>query len=146
MKIKTSGTPGIVECDMTPMIDMTFQLLAFFMVIVNFTESDQNERIKLPKSTLAKPPDRPLDFPITMHLTDTGTVIYGSDELTIPALPTILRRERSLSESEGRKVSDAHIIIRADKTAKTGKVQELIKICQENQFEKFVLRAMELVQ
>lgn len=146
MKIKTSGQTGIVECDMTPMIDMTFQLLAFFMVIVNFTEADQNERIKLPKSTLAKPPDRPLDFPITMHLTDTGTVLYGTDELSIPALPTILRRERSLAESEGRKVSDAHIIIRADRLAKAGKVQELIKVCQENQFEKFVLRAMELVQ
>lgn len=146
MKIQKAASSAIAECDMTPMIDMTFQLLAFFMVIVNFTEADQNERIKLPKSTLAKPPDRPLDFPITLHLTDKGTVIYGPDEMSIPALPTVLRRERSLAESEGRKVADANIVIRADKTAKTGKVQELIKVCQENQFEKFVLRAMEQVQ
>jgi biopolymer transport protein ExbD len=145
MKIK-SNQPGIVEMDMTPMIDMTFQLLAFFMVIVNFTEADQNERIKLPASALAKPPDRPLEFPITLHLTDKGTVINGADEMVLAALPTVLRRERSLAESEGRKVSEANIIIRADKTTKTGKVQELIKICQENQFERFVLRAMELVQ
>ena len=137
---------SIVECDMTPMIDMTFQLLAFFMVIVNFTEAEQNERIKLPQSVLAKPPDRPLEHPITLHLTDKGTVLYGPDEFSVAALPTYLRRERAVIESERRNVADANIIIRADKTAKTGKVQELIKVCQENQFERFVLRAMEIVQ
>lgn len=143
MKFKSGLGSSIMEMDMTPMIDMTFQLLAFFMIIINFSESDQNEAVKLPKSTLAKPPDRPLDFPITLHVTTDGNVIYGPDQMTIQALPTILRRERSLAESEGRKVSDANIIIRADKKAKTGKVQELIKVCQENKFERFVLRAME---
>lgn len=143
MKFKNGLGATVTEMDMTPMIDMTFQLLAFFMIIINFSESDQNEAIKLPTSALAKPPDRPLEFPITLHVTRAGTVIYGADEMTIPALPTVLRRERSLAESEGRKASDANVIIRADKNAKTGKVQELIKVCQENQFEKFVLRAME---
>lgn len=143
MKLKSGFGSTVAELDMTPMIDMTFQLLAFFMIIINFSEADQNETIKLPKSALAKPPERPLDFPITLHVTKTGNVIYGPDEMTIPALPTVLRRERSLAESEGRKVSDANVIIRADKHAKTGKVQELIKVCQENQFERFVLRAME---
>jgi biopolymer transport protein ExbD len=137
---------SIITCDMTPMIDMTFQLLAFFMVVVNFTEADQNERIKLPKSVLAKPPDRPLEYPITLHLTDTGNVIYGPDEFSVAALPTYLRRERAVIESERRKPADANIIIRADKTAQTGKVQELIKVCQENQFERFVLRAMEVIE
>ena len=38
---------------MTPMIDMTFQLIAFFMVLINFTEADQNQAINLPSSELA---------------------------------------------------------------------------------------------
>ena len=42
---------------MTPMIDMTFQLIAFFMVLVNFADADQNARIRLPSSELAKPAD-----------------------------------------------------------------------------------------
>ena len=41
------------EGDMTPMIDMVFQLIAFFMVVVNFSEVDQNELIRLPSSELA---------------------------------------------------------------------------------------------
>ena len=51
------------ESDMTPMIDMAFQLIAFFMVLINFSEADQNERIHLPSSELAKPPDAPLGHP-----------------------------------------------------------------------------------
>ena len=34
-------------------------------------------------------------------------------------------------------------IIRADGRTATGKVQELIKICQENRFDRFALRAKE---
>jgi len=58
---------GFAEGDMTPMIDMTFQLIAFFMVLVNFADADQNERIRLPSSELAKPPDRPFESPITLN-------------------------------------------------------------------------------
>ena len=43
MKIK-SLQQTVMEFDMTPMIDMTFQLIAFFMVLINFDASDQDER------------------------------------------------------------------------------------------------------
>ena len=33
---------------MTPMIDVTFQLIAFFMFVLNFSEVDQDQRINLP--------------------------------------------------------------------------------------------------
>ena len=33
------------------------------------------------------------------------------------------------------------MIVRADGRAKTGEVQEVVKICQEKGFEKFALRA-----
>ena len=41
------------EGDMTPMIDMTFQLIAFFMVLINFAEDNNNQTIKLPASEIA---------------------------------------------------------------------------------------------
>ena len=40
-------------------------------------------------------------------------------------------------------MEDATVIIRADRNAQTGRVQELIQVCQENDFEKFALRAKE---
>lgn len=127
--------------DMTPMIDMTFQLIAFFMVLINFTEADQSERIHLPSSELAKPPDAPLEFPITLQLTKRGTVLFVGEEIAVGRLSPLLLREKQVMEQRGRLLSEATIVIRADKNAKTGKVQEIIKLCQELGFERFALRA-----
>jgi len=83
---------------MTPMIDMTFQLIAFFMVVINFAGADQNEQIHLPESELAKPPDAPLEFPITLQLTKKGTVILAGEETGIGGIGSLLLRERQVLE------------------------------------------------
>ncbi len=126
---------------MTPMIDMTFQLIAFFMVLINFTEAETNERIRLPLSELAKPPDAPLDQPLTLQLTDEGTVLFAGEEVPVDGIGPYLLRERQVLESLNKKAADATVIIRADRSAKTGIVQEVIQACQDQQFEKFALRA-----
>ena len=56
MKIKARG-PNFVEIDYTPMIDMTFQLIAFFMILINFEAADRTSSVQLPASVLAKPPE-----------------------------------------------------------------------------------------
>jgi biopolymer transport protein ExbD len=143
MKIKKGGTSGILEGDLTPMIDMTFQLIAFFMVLINFTQTEQNDKVKLPSSVLAKPAKAPLEFPITLHLTEDATVVIGGQEISIAGLDPFLLRERVVLEMDGKTTDDATIVVRAHKFSSTGRVQELIKKCQENQFEKFALRAIE---
>jgi biopolymer transport protein ExbD len=143
MKIKSRG-PDVVDIDMTPMIDMTFQLIAFFMILINFDASEQDERVQLPSSTLAKPPDAPLETPITIQLTKTGQVIMGGQPYaSAPLIRGVLRNEAYAIEAQGKTPASATIVIRAHKDAKTGQVQELIKVCQEEEFEKFSLRAKE---
>ena len=143
MRLTTKRNTNIQEGDLTPMIDMTFQLIAFFMVLINFTQSEQNEKIQLPESTLAKPPDQPMEYPITLHLTDTGSVIIGGQEVYLEGLRPYLVKEANVLDLQNRPLSDATVVIRAHKDAQTGKVQELIKVCQEARFEQFALRAKE---
>jgi biopolymer transport protein ExbD len=142
MRIKKTAS-DVAEGDMTPMIDMTFQLIAFFMVLINFTQAEQDDRIVLPESELAKPPDAPIEYPITLHLTKEGTVIIGGEEIPITGLQPYLAREANVLRIRGKPLSDATIIIRGHKDARTGKVQELIRECQNSNFEKFALRAQE---
>lgn len=85
MRVAKKKSEGILEGDLTPMIDMTFQLIAFFMVLINFSQAEQNEKIQLPDSQLAKPPEGPLEFPITIHLTTDSTAIIGASEVPIAA-------------------------------------------------------------
>ena len=149
MRYSKSTSSGVAKPDMTPMIDIVFQLIAFFMLVINITHVDQNELIRLPASRLAKPPKAPPQSPITLQLTQQGTVIFGGEE-TPPGQdamlwlrPMLLRERQIIDHTPDRTVADATIIIRADRSAKTGKVQELIQVCQDPAiaFQKFKLRA-----
>jgi len=135
--------PYSASCDpdMTPMIDVTFQLIIFFLLTLNFSMDQQNEMIKLPISELAKPPEEAVSSPITLQLTSEGTVFVGGDEVTIPNLRSLLLREKEAMTRERRNPREATVVIRADQNARAGVVQELIRACQENGFERFALRA-----
>jgi biopolymer transport protein ExbD len=129
------------EMDMTPMIDVTFQLIAFFMFVLNFSEVDQDRRVNLPSSELAKPPDAAYEQPLTIQLTEDEQIIFSGDYLSNEGLKAALRREAQIIKSHPeKKIEDTTIIIRADRFAKTGKVQEIIKLCQEAEFDTFALR------
>ena len=147
MRYASKRGAGFAEGDMTPMIDMTFQLIAFFMVLVNFSEADQNARIHLPASELAEPPDEPLTKPITLQITKESptkpvmVIFKGLDE-SMATLPNIVNREYQwLERQKAGSAKQRTVVIRADREAKTGRVQEVIKICQDAGFEIFALRA-----
>lgn len=146
MKIQKKKGSGVHEGDLTPMIDMTFQLIAFFMVLINLSDAEQNQAIKLPESTLAKPPEQPFEYSITIHVTDDGNAILNGQEIPISELGPYLNSEKTAIVSTNKSIADTTIIIRGDVKAKTGHIQELIKICQDNSFEVFALRAKEKVR
>lgn len=143
MKIKRVEAAKI-EVDMTPMIDICFQLLTFFVFIMNFEGAEQDARILLPDSELAQPPNQPDATPILIQITKEGHVLAGGQEFPNPeAAKSLLNVEKTILEQRGKSVTNANIIIRAHKDAKTGDVQKMIKTAQEVQFEKFSLRAKE---
>ncbi len=126
---------------MTPMIDVTFQLIAFFMFVLNFSEVDQDQRINLPSSELARPPEVAYEEPLTIQLASDEKIYFAGDELTSDGLKSALLREAQIIKSSPKKkVTDVTVIIRADKGAKTGKVQEIIQLCQQAEFDTFALR------
>lgn len=142
MDFDKQHAPSRIEPDMTPMIDVTFQLIIFFLLTLNFSMDEQSERIRLPMSELAKPAAAPLVAPLTLQLTAQDTVIIGGDEVTIANLRAHLLREKdALVRDQRRDPREATVVIRADQDARAGVVQELIKACQETGFERFALRA-----
>ena len=142
MKVtKANASAALPEPDMTPMIDMTFQLIAFFMVLLNFGEAEQDARIRLPSSQLAKPPETALENALVVQLTGDNQVLFSGELMPIAGLDEKLRREARFITLSGEKPEDATVILRADAEAKTGVVQEVIQKCQENGFENFALRA-----
>ncbi|MBN1853967.1 MAG: biopolymer transporter ExbD [Pirellulales bacterium] len=141
MRFYESKTAPASKGDLTPMIDMTFQLIAFFMLLVNFTDAEQDQRVRLPESILAVPPDEPYEERLTIQLASKDVIIFaGSEFSSLDQLSRALLVEKQILEAREKKVSDTTIIIRADRESKTGKVQEIIQACQTLEFLKFALR------
>lgn len=153
MKIK--GTPSsIPEVDMTPMIDIVFQLLAFFMVISNFEQDKADERVTLPKDQLARPPAVRRESAFTLNfgfergkdgriLDSTAYIFDGDQKFTIDSVRNRLRQEAAFYRALGKDVADVTVEIRADAAVKSGQVQDLIQMCQEDDiaFQRFALKA-----
>ena len=129
------------DIDMTPMIDVTFQLITFFMFTLNFTEAEQDQRIQLPTSQVAKPMENPDIDPLTLQLMEDGRVIYNGEPVALLALGDYLENEKAVMLAASKEPSAATVVVRADGRAKTGEVQQIIRSCQEKGFDKFVLRA-----
>jgi biopolymer transport protein ExbD len=141
MARKQGDGPTKTDIDMTPMIDMTFQLITFFVFTLNFSTAVQDDRVQLPMSQLAKPAEGPSVEPITLQLMSDGRVIYSGEPVSLQDMGGYLENEKRVMISASKEPSTATVIVRADGRSKTGAVQDLIKICQEKGFEKFVLRA-----
>ena len=110
MRIRKKRQSNIDEGDMTPMIDMTFQLIAFFMILVNFTQAEQDARVELPASKLAKPPEKASEQPLTIQLAKIPgpspadfIALIGGDEIPVSKeLNGILLREKRAFGRMGR--------------------------------------------
>src|SRR2546426_9743508 len=94
MKINAKG-PDFVELDYTPMIDMTFQLIAFFMILINFSDAETDDRVQLPSSAIAKPPSAPSETLITIQMVRDGKIIMNGQLLSdVNALRPFLKNEK----------------------------------------------------
>jgi biopolymer transport protein ExbD len=126
---------------MTPMIDVTFQLITFFMFTLNFSEAEQDQRVQLPTSQVAKPAENSDIEPLTLQLMNDGRVIYNGEAVALAALRDYLINEKDVMRAAGKEPSAATVVVRADGRSRTGDVQQIIRSCQEEGFTTFTLRA-----
>ena len=104
------------------------------MVLINFSEVEQNQEVNLPSSELAKPPDIPYEEPLTVQMLADGTILFGGDKMDSQGLGSALLTEAQIIRAHAeKKLSDVTVVIRADKEAKTGEVQKIIQKSQNYQ-------------
>jgi biopolymer transport protein ExbD len=163
MKFKKT-TATVPEVDMTPMIDIVFQLIAFFMVITNFEQTQADERVKLPKNELAKPPEVKRENVLTLNIgfdrnlqgektDDNAVVFFNGEEVPLNKMPQYLLTEAQFYKAIKTPIDEVTVQIRADSEVPIGMVQKLIKMCQsaapsENDqgFQRFALAAKQEVR
>jgi biopolymer transport protein ExbD len=134
----------VPDIDLTPMIDMTFNLIAFFMIVMNFSDAERADEINLPTSALAKPPDEIFDYKIILNLDRDGSVVLDGQRIAnIDLLNPLFNREVTAAQRMGKKPEQITVIIRGHEDVETGQLQRLMAKCQENSLQIFHLRVKE---
>jgi biopolymer transport protein ExbD len=89
VKIKKSDALGMLN--MTPLIDVVFQLLIFFLVATRFAQEDRELDVTLPSASAAQPliaePSQ-----LYVNIDAAGRFFVGGQARDAPAVEQILRR------------------------------------------------------
>ena len=142
------------EPNLTPLLDVVFQLITFFMLVINFSQENHDQRIKLPVAGSARPVeegDKAAEDRFVLNLDRDGHLLFnGEVQLPHQASRTI-KHEADLiklnMKATGLKPDatgglPSTVEIRADRDLPYGALQTLLTTCQTNGFHKFAFKAM----
>jgi len=144
MKITRTDPMTDAEMDMTPMIDIVFQLIIFFMLITDMTQKDL-ELLYLPAARSASPdePDPKKIRPVINIISD-GTILVKREVFYDPEnddgyaelkqfLSDMARKmpKEPLNEAQpnGPQVPANALLIRADQSTPFKHIQKVMEIC-----------------
>ena len=105
------------------------------MFVLNFSEAEQDERIQLPSSQLAKPAEGVVEAPITMQLMADGGVLYAGEIIPVENIGGSLQREREIIVAADKDPKRATVIVRADGRANTGTYNVLFRFVRSSDFK-----------
>jgi biopolymer transport protein ExbD len=126
-------TEGIEEptMNMTPMIDVVFLLIIFFMVASRIGEQEREFDVNLPSVTAAQPltalPDQ-----IVVNVFRDGRIVVGGAERTLPQL------QADLEAARGR-FADQSVLIRGEGEGRYQRVVDVLVACHRARIKHFSL-------
>jgi biopolymer transport protein ExbD len=141
------------EPNLTPLLDVVFQLITFFMLVMNFSNDNYDQRIRLPVAGSARPIEEAgrVEDRLVLNVDQDGHLVIGGEVQPLHKAIQTIKHEADLVKlnlkAGGIKLDASGslpttIVLRADKETSFSSVLGLIKACQANGFRKFALKAM----
>lgn len=123
---KKRETPRV---DLTPMVDVVFLLLIFFMISTTFVETP-GISVKLPESSSQQRKQEVKE--VKVYLSKDGRIFLGEQEVEQAELRRRLR-------AFGARTKTMTFLLLADKEALHGKVVALMDLAKETGFDKLAI-------
>jgi biopolymer transport protein ExbD len=131
------------------MLDMVFQLITFFMLVINFKGAQIDMNLKLPVIGSARPVDTKgqRDLLILNINSDGELTVYGRPRdidsyIAGEAQASLLVARRRDSNIESGDDLPTIVVIRADRSTPFHLLNRVIQACQKYGFRSFSLKAM----
>ena len=115
--------------DLTPMVDVVFLLLIFFMISTTFIETP-GLSIKLPESSAQAVDRQPEELKI--FLSSEGEIFHGEEKLSLEQFKILLQTNADTA-------ADTTFLLMADQQARHGKVVTLMDLAREAGYRKLAI-------
>ncbi|MCY3002362.1 MAG: biopolymer transporter ExbD [Planctomycetota bacterium] len=161
MKLAKTQSDDTVVMDMTPMIDVVFQLIIFFMLLMDMSQKDL-ETLVLPKAKEAveDKPD-PKDPRPVLNILPSGQILVQREIVYDPKNDDAYKKLQEYLFKRAKQMPKAHvdpanpksaiapdkpILVRADQSTPFKHIQKVMEICgkQDIKIWKIELAASEL--
>ena len=116
---KRTRSSGTLEMNMTPMIDVVFLLMIYFMTTLN-ASSISKEPIDLPP---LKGTQEQTETGLTINISDRGEIFVVGQELSIPQLIPLVSEEIAKTNNDP---SQVRVVVRADRRGTSRRVNEVV--------------------
>jgi biopolymer transport protein ExbD len=122
VKLKRKEMPS-EDFAMTPMIDMVFLLLVFFMCVSSLAQADKKLKLDLAESAESKVPE---------DLTDRGVVSVDAEgRVYLGATPVELERLTDAVRMEISRRPGLRVLVRAERSVAFRDIKRVLKACAE---------------
>ncbi len=149
MAIRTKSAEK-VEPNLTPMLDLTFNLMTFFIMVSNLSQDVYDQRIRLPVAGSANPITEASTDTLVLNIDRDGRLLFNDRELATEEAVKEIRFQADLARlnasSVGKSIGPGEplpttVVLRADQETPFDEVFTLVTACQSQGFTKFDLRA-----
>ena len=120
-----------LELNMTPMIDIVFQLIIFFLVVSEFASYDRIADLTLPSASEAKAEDVAVPDRLIISVDRLGRIWIAGRERTMADVDRYLRVEKNQRGEERGKKTGLPVLIQADRNAAWRVIQDVIEKANE---------------
>jgi biopolymer transport protein ExbD len=137
------------EPNLTPILDMVFQLITFFMLVINFKSAQLDLNLRLPVVGSARPVESSTTDLLVLNIDKEGTLkVYNKP---VQDMPTYIANEAQASLLAARRVDPKFergnplpttVVIRADRETPFNLLNGVISCCKQNGFLNFSFKVL----
>lgn len=122
MLIKAKSSSSLPSIELTPIVDMVFLLLIFFLVATTFQQTEREMKIALPEASSAGPISMALRE-IIINVDSEGSIIVAGRTMTTDDL-------RALVEEAVAANPDQKVTVRGDQATAYAQIVRVLDVCK----------------
>lgn len=122
MAVRIHKGASLGSLSLTPLIDVVFLLLIFFLVATRFEQEERDMEINLPRASAAQPTIAP-QKELFVNVTKEGQFVVDGRELSLENL------QGRLVEAYRTNPGQQRVIIRADRESRTAHLVAVMDAC-----------------